>query len=65
MAEATRRRLILPVVPLLVSPLWFLLWRQWERMNLMAIFLLWWLYAIGRETLRIAEKPGGSAAPLT
>lgn len=62
--EATRR-LVLPAVPLLVSPLWFLLWRQWERMNLMAIFLLWWLYAIGRVTLPVAEKPGGSVAPLT
>ncbi len=58
------RRLVLPAVPLLVSPLWFLLWRQWERMNLMAIFLLWWLYAIRRETLRVAENSGGSAAPL-
>jgi hypothetical protein len=57
-------RLVLPAVPLLLSPLWFLLWRRWERMNLMAIFLLWWLYAIRRETLRVAENPGGSAAPL-
>ena len=46
-------RLVLPAVPLLLSPLWFLLWRRWERMNLMAIFLLWWLYAIRRETLAL------------
>jgi hypothetical protein len=63
-AEATRW-LFLPAVPLLVSPLWFLLWRQWEKMNLMAIFVLWWLYAISRETWRVAQNPGDSAAPLT
>jgi hypothetical protein len=58
-------RLVLPALPLLVSPLWFLLWRRWERINLMAVFLLWWMYAIRREILRAAQNPGGSAAPLT
>ena len=48
-----RTRLILPCLPLLISPLWFLLWRRWERINLMAIFLLWWLFAIRREIERI------------
>jgi hypothetical protein len=48
-----RIRLILPCVQLLISPLWFLLWRRWERINLMAIFLLWWLFAIRQEIERI------------
>jgi len=48
-----RARLVLPCLPLLISPLWFLLWRRWERINLMAIFLLWWLFAIRREIERI------------
>ena len=42
-----------PVVPLLISPLWFFLWMRWEHTNLMAIFLLWWLYAIRRKFLRM------------
>ncbi|MGH9497036.1 MAG: glycosyltransferase family 87 protein [Candidatus Sulfotelmatobacter sp.] len=44
--------LILPVIPLLISPLWFYLWMGWERINLIAIFLLWWLFAIRKELLR-------------
>lgn len=56
-------RVALPVVPLLVSPLWFFLWRRWEKTNLMAIFLLWWLYAISREMSRmnLTTGPGGAA----
>jgi hypothetical protein len=44
--------LLLPVIPLLISPLWIVLWMGWERINLMAIFLLWWIYAIRQEILR-------------
>ncbi|HEY3972186.1 MAG TPA: glycosyltransferase 87 family protein [Candidatus Sulfotelmatobacter sp.] len=58
---AIGRRLLLPCLALLISPLWFLLWRRWERINLMAIFLLWWIYALRRETLRRA----GTAAAGT
>jgi len=58
-----RTRLVLPCVPLLMSPLWFLLWRRWERINLMAIFLLWWLYAIRREIERI--RGNAEAEPAT
>lgn len=64
LAEA-RRKILLPAVPLLLSPLWFLLWRRWERINLMAIFLLGWLYAIRREILRLSENAAGRADPLT
>lgn len=64
LAEA-RRKILLPAVPLLLSPLWFLLWRRWERINLMAIFLLWWIYAIRREILRLGANAAGRVEPLT
>jgi uncharacterized membrane protein len=63
-AEA-RRKILLPAIPLLLSPLWFLLWRRWERINLMAIFLLWWIYAIRREILRLGQDAAGRAEPLS
>ena len=31
----------------------FFLWLRWERVNLMAVFLVWWLFAIMREMLRM------------
>ncbi len=43
--------LIVPAVPLLISPLWFFLWLRWERINLIAIFLVWWVFAIRKEIL--------------
>jgi len=48
-------RLIVPVIPLLISPLWFFLWMRWARMNLIALFLLWWLYAIRKEVLQTSN----------
>lgn len=47
-----RLSIILPAVPLLISPLWFFLWMRWERINLIAVFLLWWIAAIGEEIWR-------------
>jgi Glycosyltransferase family 87 len=44
--------IILPTVPLLISPLWFFLWMGWQRINLIAVFLIWWLFAIRAEILR-------------
>jgi hypothetical protein len=58
--SSEKARIVVPIVPLLISPLWFFLWMRWERTNLMAFFLLWWLYAIGREILRMREDAGGS-----
>lgn len=55
-----KTRIVVPIVPLLVSPLWFFLWMRWERTNLMALFLLWWLYAIRREILRMRQDAGSS-----
>ena len=59
------RKILLPSLPLLVSPLWFLLWRRWERINLMAIFLLWWMYAIRREIVRITGNFEGTSRRLS
>jgi len=46
-------KLVIPVIPLLISPLWFFLWLGWARISLMAIFLVWWLYALYRELKRL------------
>jgi hypothetical protein len=48
---AGRRRsaLILPVLPILISPLWILLWLEYGKVNLMTIPLLWWVWSIGSE----------------
>ena len=46
---------LLPVVPLLVSPFWFLIGMYWLNFNLIAIFLLWWLFALRNELLRRRE----------
>jgi Glycosyltransferase family 87 len=43
---------ILPVVPLLISPLFFLLWLRWHNLSWLAIPLLVWLWAIRREIFR-------------
>jgi hypothetical protein len=41
--------LLLPVLPLLISPLWLVLWILKGDVNLMAIPLLWWVWEIGKE----------------
>jgi hypothetical protein len=46
----------------LMSPLWFLLWMRWERIDLIAVFLLWWSFAIGTEIRRLPEPATGSQA---
>ena len=47
--SASATRVFIPIIPLLVSPLWFFLWMQWQRIYLMAFFLLWWLWTILSE----------------
>jgi hypothetical protein len=57
-AEGTA--LLLPALPLLVSPLWFFLWMRWQRINVMALFLLWWLFVMMAEVHRLnraGEEP--------
>jgi hypothetical protein len=48
-----RLAILLPIAPLLISPLWFWLWLKWQRANLIAVFLLLWLYFIRRQILRM------------
>jgi hypothetical protein len=60
---AAMTRLVVPAFPLCLSPLWFFLWMRWERINLMAIFLLWWLFAIRSEVVRVESKKEPIAQP--
>lgn len=48
--EPRRKRLLqLPVLPVLISPLWIVLWLVGGAVNLMAIPLTWWVWEIGKE----------------
>jgi hypothetical protein len=44
-----RFSLLLPVLPLLISPLWFVLCFVTGTVNLMAIPLLWWVWKLNQE----------------
>ncbi|MGP8093146.1 MAG: glycosyltransferase 87 family protein [Candidatus Sulfotelmatobacter sp.] len=59
------RVLLIPVVPLLLSPLWIFLWMRWGKLNLVAIPLLWWIYAMRRELQRLRNNQAGTAARIT
>jgi hypothetical protein len=48
---------VLPALPLLISPLWLVLWISKGVVNLMAVPLLWWVWEIGEESLRRPEFP--------
>jgi hypothetical protein len=50
--SAARFGLLLPALPLLISPLWLVLWMAKGVVNLMAIPLLWWVWEIGKEMAR-------------
>jgi hypothetical protein len=50
------RRMLLPAIPLFVSPVWFLLWMRWQRINVMAVFLVWWLFALMAEVRRLGKR---------
>jgi Glycosyltransferase family 87 len=54
--------LVLPVLPVLISPFWILLWFGFDKTNLMAIPLLWWAWEIIRE---ISSAHGSPPAPTT
>ena len=62
--DAVRARLLLPIVPLLISPFWFLIGMYWHNFNLIAIFLLWWLFAMWNELLRRRGDCGRTATAL-
>jgi hypothetical protein len=53
--------LILPILPLLLSSLWFYLWLRWAHINVIAIFIFWWLYVMGKEILRMRARAGAPA----
>ena len=58
--------LLLPVAPLLVSPFWFVLGMYWQKFNLIAILLLWWLFAIWKvlQRIRPGVEGGHAIAPV-
>jgi hypothetical protein len=39
------------VLPLLISPVWIVVWFMLYKVNLMAIPLLWWTWTMGRESI--------------
>lgn len=47
-----RADLMLPIVPLLISPFWFLIGMYRQNFNLIAIILVWWLFGTRNEVLR-------------
>src|SRR5579862_97620 len=64
--------LLYPLFPLLISPVWFVLWLVTGNINLIAILLLWWLWKLSREisagpeagvqtSLPIVAAPDGSS----
>jgi hypothetical protein len=55
--------LLFPAAPLLISPLWIVLWLGVGQVNLMAIPLLWWAWQIGKELSR-GLHPASGAQPL-
>ncbi len=58
MPPVRRTAILLPALPLLISPLWMLLWFGIAKVNLMAIPLLWWAWKIGAE---LSRKPGNES----
>ena len=53
----TVKSFLIPVVPLLISPLWILLWLRGGKLNLFAIPLLWAIYVVWRELVRLTNLP--------
>jgi hypothetical protein len=53
--EKPSLELLHPILPLLFSPLWMVLWLIVGKVNLVAVFLLWWVWRIGGEMTQNAE----------
>ncbi len=67
MPPAARSSVLLPALPVLISPLWMFLWLGIAKVNLMVIPMLWWAWKIGME---LARRPGndglaGAASALS
>jgi hypothetical protein len=58
-APGRRLALLLPVLPLLISPLWIVLWLAYGAVSLMAVPLLWWAWEIGKELSANRHAAGG------
>lgn len=58
-----RRAGFFAVAMICLSPVWFFLWMRWDRINLMALFLLIWLFALRSEVLHLATKEEPSTQP--
>lgn len=54
----TRRQrfLLAPMIPLLISPLWFAIGIYWRHFNLIAILLLGWLFCVRNELARTEQS---------
>jgi hypothetical protein len=61
MTSQRRLALIAPVVPILISPLWIVLWLGTGTVNVMALPLLWWAWEIAKEISR--GTPSVAALP--
>jgi hypothetical protein len=57
--------LLIPSLPLLVSPLWLVLWLENSNINLMASPLLWSVWQIGKEASRIGSARGVAPGGVT
>lgn len=51
------------VAMICLSPAWFFLWMRWDRINLMALFLLIWLFALRSDVLHLATAEEPSTQP--
>ncbi len=51
---SSRSALLLPAFPLLIGPVWMMLWLWIAQVNLAVIPLLWWVWEIARE---LSGKP--------
>ena len=57
--------LLIPSLPLLVSPLWIVLWLENSNINLMAIPLLWSVWQISKEATRTGSVSGTTPSGVT
>lgn len=50
------RSIVVPMLPLLISPFWFAIGIYWHHFNLIAILLLAWLFGIRQELARTSQN---------
>jgi hypothetical protein len=51
--------LLFPISPILISPVWLMLWFVIDHLNLIAIPVLAWVWALGVESSRPRQSTGG------